>query len=415
MAAASWASWMASHSHAQASWVATAASDRLDRLLQRSANRDQAEDRILRESEALLALLQNATKGEGRHGGHAQDPLELQDLGLSVRPHAPAADVLPPAMLPPTSHQERYASPPAAVGCMASAAQPAAAESTQLLEVASVADIAQLRTELNALLGNANLPLGTAVWDFVDAFRRSYGTQESADSHSQPAAAAATSVAVPAASLPTLQHHLARWWRSQPSVGPTAHTSQLPLAVACVRSTLFDIEGKLAGELPEALQQDPRALAEGRVLLEAMLHRAIYPTLSALYAAHHTAEIAALARTCHTMRSLLPCDMLLPPSLWLVEPGRRAAPNTSLGALAEPYALPSGCSGARLAARGGRGGGDGSTGCGGDGSTGCGGDGSDQQRDGHAGDSSLVDELRSCGPSAHAHAQTPAHVRAPGL
>jgi hypothetical protein len=47
--------------------------------------------------------------------------------------------------------------------------------------------------------------------------------------------------------------------------------------------------------------------------------------LSPLYAAAQATEISALAQSSHHMRSLLPCDLQLPPPLWLVEPGDPSA------------------------------------------------------------------------------------------
>jgi hypothetical protein len=269
------------------------------------------EDVVLRESEALMALLRS--------------DVSLRPWSLEIaKPTSHMADAATPQ--PPTAMVEVLEGG----GSSSSSSQ---AELTADAATGAQRPTEALRHELSALVSDAALPVGSALCEFVDDFRDMYGQVAAAPAErasapsAVPAAPSSSLWPLPLPSLQLLQQLPQRlWWRSRADHAP-AEGAPPPLqqVVTRVHEVLTALEGLLDEHLPLSLREDPRAVGEGRRQLAGQLHRSIYAVLSPLYAAAQATEISALAQSSHHMRSLLPCDLQLPPPLWLVEPGDPSA------------------------------------------------------------------------------------------
>ena len=258
------------------------------------------EDVVLRESEALMALLRS--------------DVSLRPCSLEIaKPTSHMADAATPQ--PPTAMVEALEG-----GGSSSSSSSLAAESTADAATRAQRPTEALRHDLSALVSDAALPVGSALCEFVNDFRDMYGqvAERASAPSAVPAAPSSSLWPLPLPSLQLLQQLPQRlWWHSRADNAP-AQGAPPPLqhVVTRVHEGLTALEGLLDEHLPLSLREDPRTVGEVRRQLAGQLHRSIYAVLSPLYAAAQAAEISALAQSSHHMRSLLPCDLQLPPPLW---------------------------------------------------------------------------------------------------
>ena len=256
------------------------------------------EDVVLRESEALMALLRS--------------DVSLRPCSLEIaKPTSHMADAATPQ--PPTAMVEALEGGGSSSSSSSSLAATRAQRPTEAL-----------RHDLSALVSDAALPVGSALCEFVNDFRDMYGqvAERASAPSAVPAAPSSSLWPLPLPSRQLWQQLPQRlWWHSRADNAP-AQGAPPPLqhVVTRVHEGLTALEGLLDEHLPLSLREDPRTVGEVRRQLAGQLHRSIYAVLSPLYAAAQAAEISALAQSSHHMRSLLPCDLQLPPPLWLLEP-----------------------------------------------------------------------------------------------
>ena len=280
---------------------------------------------VLRESEALLALLQH---GERKSGEASPAP---------ARPAAAvAAATVTAAAAPSPSHTVSVAA------------------STEVLSPAAMRLMAahedgpqKLRDELTLFVSNAQNPQGAALCEFVSEFRRLHaypaapaaaaGGAEASPASAPPPAAAppAAAVAAATATAVAIRGVWANLGRPRSSSSASADESAaavaLAAAVSSVRSGLASLSAALEEQLPESLRADASAMSEAQLQLDAAAQRALFGSLSPLYLHAHAEEISNLAARCHELRAMLPCDMhQLPAELWLLPPS--AMPHAAVSA-----------------------------------------------------------------------------------
>ena len=261
-------------------------------------------DVVLRESEALLALLQSDV-GDSRHGSSCA----TKDGGKHLLPTDGSIQ----------QHSTHAAS---------SSTDDHNGDDARDDEAgASLIDVEVLKQEIADLLSDAASPVGIAMCDFVHEFREAYGhvpaaagtaapAPEAPAASSAPSGWSLSSLSLSSLPLPSLQ----RLWASRAVA--ESHVSLPPLRQAVAR--VYDASSALGALLCEHLssesQAHPQAAPEAQKQLGAQLHRMLHATLMPLYAASHASDISALACTSHAMRALLPCDMQVPQPLWQVAP-----------------------------------------------------------------------------------------------
>ena len=311
------------------------------------------------ESQALLALLAATTE----EAPTARQP----DLAFSSSMLAPLPAFVSSSLAPAPA---------------TSVAQPSTDEelawSARLERAVETADAAVLRSELTAYVSDAHLPLGAQLCQLTAELRLAHGveavasasasavTTSAAVGRSQPpavaaaagntttaasavgAAAAAPPSSPPASTrleqlqllhrqlqtrLPHLSLQVGSWWRSasaesDPAAAPpSCAAAELAAAVRSVHEGLEQLRTRLVASiatLPAAVRADARALPEATRQLEAQLHRAVHGSMLGLYHRAHEAEMGALARRCHALRALLPCDLHVPAALWQLPPAAAA-------------------------------------------------------------------------------------------
>jgi hypothetical protein len=301
--------------------------------LRRGVAAPQQDDRVLRESEALLALLRATTltapaeEGAGSSSGSARQQLPPDPAAKAGR-----VKVARSQPVTTTSRTERLL----------------AAQGTKLLP-----------QELAAFVSNAQLPLGAQLCEVASDFRRAHsastasssnctgGTIACSSSSSSACEAAAdageASTGGGAAAIAAVALGRVLSWRpglpfatvssahdgsgstalGTPTAGSTpsaaASAATLAAAIGSARRGLAALHATLDVQLPEELRADERAQAEARTQLDSALHRALFPTLWPLYLRAHDDPIGRLAPRCHALRTLLPCDLVqLPTELWLL-------------------------------------------------------------------------------------------------
>ena len=266
---------------------------------------DDAQVVLLRESEALLALLQQEAHA-------APEPVPLVPLlGQSVDVQLKAPSALANDQSPPAALKESWAR----------------------LE-ACPRGSAQMRDELGRCVSDARLPLGAALYQFVSDFRKAYEQRDTPLSDSllplESTPAAATPPPPPSSRPVGLPERLWRLGRGSAARDtPSPSTAALDAAVERVRDGITSLSKQLAMQLPPSLRSDPSVVHEAVAQLDAAVHRALSPSLSPLYLVAHAAPIAHMARQCHEMRTLLPSDLLLPLPLTLLPLPRGQSASSS--------------------------------------------------------------------------------------
>ena len=258
-------------------------------------------DVVLRESEALLALLQDATSEMDGASGCSS----VASCGTSSSSARGAADVSP-------------------LSSMASSSPDAMAAQ---LQAAAASDDGgkQLRDELARFVSNAQLPLGAALCQHVSDFRQCHAV-------GGPAAIASSEVLTPGTAamqkslqeLPQLPQRL--WQKLSQGGRPDANAPPAGSAAALLAAAVESVHVSRAAlvealneQLPVDLRAEARVMREALHQLDAALHRALFPAITPLYLQAFGDDIARLAQICHELRMLLPCDMQqLPSDLWLL-------------------------------------------------------------------------------------------------
>ena len=252
--------------------------------LLKPANKESDEERVLRESQALLAL--------------------LRDDKISFKSASP-----PPTRPPP---------PPA------SSASSSASES-RLIDAAA-ASPAQLRAELALFVRNASNPLGALLCSLVEELKREHGAT-AAEAAEAPSTEAPPEPIPMAGPRPLNLGLLFQNLRSSSSSSKPEPAAKLDAAVRAVHTARETLQAALDEQLPPSLRESPAALHEARSQLDLALFRALHQVLSPLYLEAHGKDIHQLAQQCHLLRCMLPCDVnQLPRDVWLLpEPKKEAA------------------------------------------------------------------------------------------
>lgn len=318
-------------------------------------------DRVLRESEALLALLQKSTT-------------EAHECSMSSELPRPVSESSTKNATTCTEEQ-------------------GVALNNAVERLLAARGTPRLRQELAAFMSNAQLPLGAELCQIVGDFRRAHALtagppRESGSpldarppgvvstappvealpaggAEAEAGAASAAAAGVTAAAAVALERLLS-WRLTRPfsfsggasfatsfassslSSAPAAASasaivaapgsaatapSALESAVHSAQAGLKTLRAKLDAQLPDELKSDDAAYAEARSQLDSALHRSLFSSIWPLYLATHSKAIDTLAPRCHELRMLLPCDLVqLPPELWLLPDGNGIAEPSSSSA-----------------------------------------------------------------------------------
>lgn len=292
----------------------SSASDYLSATFRRQSLSASAEEgHLLRESEALLAIIRSASEES--------------------------------APMPPSS--ESTEAPP----------RPPALSAAADERLIAAHGTAQLPAELALFVSNAQLPVGAELCQMIAEIRREFpgaashaplpaSTPSHFDGETSPSTSSrGAGGATPGGSAATAGEALRGVLRlgrscslsgrstSSPAVGPEAAIgAALGAAIRRVHDGLASLFKTLEAHLPAMLREDPSSRQEARAQLEGAAHRALFSILSPLYLQAHAEEIGNLASRCHELRRVLPSDMhQLPRELWLL-PASSLGPDPTPGA-----------------------------------------------------------------------------------